>query len=341
MRNLSSTILAMLVFASPLTGMALNERPLQPNEHPTNLPGVTTIEPPPAGFDPINASDHELAYHGFPPRPDQNTEPKAYATWVRAMNASASRIVPKLEPTSLSHAPAKENQKPASTAVENNVPIPAPHDNNLTIANMSGYVAQSGATSYGSTSFYYMVSDFVVPVAQQVGCSGAWAYASAWEGIDGFGSRDLLQAGVEFDAYCASAGLVRSTYYSAWYEWFPYGEVRIAGFPIAPNNEMFVEVWHTSPTQGYAYFLNYNTGQVVQVGFTAYPGYPLIGNSAEWIVEDAGPGIIGMVPFWNANAYTQLGVRYCSTSGTEVDSGVLPAAPHPILVAACAFVDVF
>ena len=44
---------------------------------------------------------------------------------------------------------------------------------------------------------------------------------------------------------------------------FPYGEVRISGFPIAPNNEMFVEVWHTSPTQGYAYLVNLTTGQAV------------------------------------------------------------------------------
>ena len=339
MKTLSLTTIATLVLSTPLAALAVNARPLQPNEHPTNLAGITTIEAPPAGFDPINASDEELAYHGFPPRPNENTDPKAYATWARAMSASQTRIVPKLEPTSIAHGQPATGQNATPAALENKVPTPAPHDNNLIIANMSGYEAQSGATSYGPNSFYYIVSNFVVPVAQQAGCTGGWAYASAWDGIDGFGSSDVLQAGIEFDAYCS--GLTRASYYSAWYEWFPYGEVRISGFPIAPNNEMFVEVWHTSPTQGYAYLVNITTGQVVELGFTAYPGYPLLGNSAEWIVEDSGPSIIGMIPFWNAYAYTQAGVRYCSTSGTEIDGGSLPTSPHPIVMSACAYVDVF
>ena len=180
---------ASLVLATPLVGLAVNAKPLQPNEHPTNLPGVTTIEAPPAGFDVINASDEELAYHGFPPRPNQNTEPKAYATWVRAMNASATRIVPKLEPTAISHGQKGASQNATAATLENKVPLPVPHDNNLITTNMSGFVAQSGAISYGPNSFYYIVSNFVVPVAQQAGCTGGWAYASAWDGIDGFGSR--------------------------------------------------------------------------------------------------------------------------------------------------------
>jgi hypothetical protein len=339
MKTLSLTTIATVILSTPLAALAVNAKPLQPNEHPTNLPGITTIEAPPAGFDPINASDEELAYHGFPPRPNQNTDPKSYATWVRAMNASANRIVPKLEPTSIAHRQSGTDQDVNAAALENKVPTPGPHDNNLIIANMSGYVAQSGTTSYGANSFYYIVSNFVVPVAQQAGCTGGWAYASAWDGIDGFGSSDVLQAGIEFDAYCS--GFTHAAYYSAWYEWYPYGEVRISGFPIAPNNEMFVEVWHTSATQGYAYLVNITTGQAVELAFTAYPGYPLLGNSAEWIVEDSGPSIIGTIPVWNAYAYTQAGVRYCSTSGTEIDGGTLPTSPHPIVMSACAYVDVF
>ena len=99
MKTLSLTTIATIILSTPLAALAVNAKPLQPNEHPTNLAGITTIEAPPAGFDPINASDEELAYHGFPPRPNENTDPKAYATWARAMNASATRIVPKLEPT--------------------------------------------------------------------------------------------------------------------------------------------------------------------------------------------------------------------------------------------------
>ena len=76
MKNLSSTILAILVFASPLAGMALNERPLQPNEHPTNLPGVTTIEAPPAGFDPINARITNSPTMAFRRAPTRTPNPR-------------------------------------------------------------------------------------------------------------------------------------------------------------------------------------------------------------------------------------------------------------------------
>jgi hypothetical protein len=340
MKNLSLETVATLILVTPLAGFALNARPLQPNEHQSNLPGITTIEAPPAGFNAITASDEELAYHGFPPRPNENTEPEAYANWVRAMNASKTRIVPQLEQTTTVHRPARPEQDANPTGVGNKVPLPDPHDNNLVTSNMSGYFVQSGATSYGSNSFYYIVSNFVVPVAQQAGCTGSWAYASEWSGIDGFGSSDVLQAGIDFDAYCS--GGIRASYYAAWYEWYPLGEVLISGFPVAPGDDIFVEVWHTSPTQGYVYLVNNNTKQAVELGFTASPGHPLVGNSAEWIVED--PGVLinfGMIPFWHAVAYTESGIQFCSTSGTEIDEVILPTIIHPTPLGSCSFVDVY
>jgi hypothetical protein len=336
MKTISSTIVATLILAFPLAGMAQNPRSLQPNEHALNLPGATAIDAPPAGFDPIHASDEELQYHGFPPRPNQTTEPKAYATWVKAINASKMRVVPQLEQTGILHGSANKQPNGNATMVEYAVTPPAPHDNNLVTTSMAGYYILSGATSYGAKSFYYIVSDFVVPIAQQWGCSGGWEYASAWDGIDGFGSPDVLQAGVEFDAFCSAAG--RASYYSAWYEWYPYGEVRIGGFPVAPGDDMFVEVWHTSPTQGYVYLVNYNTNQSVELGVTAYPGRALIGNSAEWIVEDASSLVnFGWIPFWDAVAYTESSVQYCSTNGTQIVS-IGPPALAPFPMGACAFV---
>jgi hypothetical protein len=253
--------------------MAENSKPLQPNEHALNVAGATTIDAPAAGFDPINASDEELQRNGFPPRPNKDTEPKAYATWVKAMNHSKTRVVPKLEQTTIFHGPAKPGKAANPTAAEQ-ITAPAGDVKNLSYSyNWSGYVDFTSGTP-----FYYLVNDFVVPVAEQAGCDGGWDWGSAWNGIDGWGSSDVLQSGIEFDAYCALGGLVKGTYYSAWYEWYPYGEVRIGGFPIAPGDDMFIETWHTSSTQGYAYLVNYNNNQAVEVGFTAYPGYPLRGN---------------------------------------------------------------
>jgi len=329
-KNLSTTLTAVALLAAPLAGIAQNTpHKLQPNEHALNLPGATTFDAPPAGFDVLTASDEELAYHGFPPRPNQNTEPKAYATWSKAMQHSLKRIVPKLEQTAIFHGPAKQAKAANAASLENEVSLANQPSNTSYSYNWSGYVDFSGATSYGAKSYYFLVNDFTVPVAEQAfgACTNGWDWGSAWNGIDGWGSPDVLQAGIEFDAYCALGGAVRSTYYSAWYEWYPYSEVRIGGFPIAPGDDIFVEVWHTSATQGYAYLVNYNNNQSVEVGFTAPSGTTLVGNSAEWVVER--PSVGGsltnltnyiMDPFWDAYAYTANYAAFYDIAGaTPVD----------------------
>jgi Peptidase A4 family len=330
MRSLSFTLAAVVTLAAPfaIAQTAMQQvqlkRPLQINEHTTNLPGATTIEAPPAGFNPLLASDSELAYHGFAPRPDQSAQPKAYATWAKAMSHSQTRVTPVLVQTTLMHGPAQLKAKANPSALESNAMLAQQPSNTYYSSNWSGYVDLSGATSYGSTSFYYTVNDMVIPIAKQSGCSGGWAYGSAWNGIDGFNSSDVLQAGVEFDAYCN--GTTKSTYYSAWYEWYPLGEVRISSLPVVPGDDMFVEVWHTSATQGYAYLVNESTNQYVEIGFTAPAGTTLKGNSAEWVVE--APTVGGSlativdyteVPFWDSYAYTEGSVFYDIANGTAID----------------------
>jgi hypothetical protein len=330
MKSLSSTLATLLVLAAPLaiaqsaSQAAAPKRPLQANEHALNLPGATTIEAPPAGFNPLLASDSELSYYGFAPRPDQSAQPKAYATWAKAMNHSQTRLTPVLEQTSLFHGPAqlKENTNPSAT--QSNAALSLQPSNTYYSSNWSGYVDLSGATSYGSTSFYFTVNDMVVPIAKQSGCTGGWAYGSAWNGIDGFNSSDVLQAGFEFDAYCS--GTTKSTYYSAWYEWYPYGEVRISSLPVVPGDDIFVEVWHSSATQGYAYVVNVSTDQYVEIGFTAPAGTTLKGNSAEWVVE--APTVGGTlativdyteVPFWDSYGYTESNTFYDIGTGAPID----------------------
>ena len=330
MRSLSSTLATVLVLAAPFA-IAQNafqqvqpKRPLQSNEHALNLPGATTIDAPAAGFNPLAASDEELAYNGFSPRPDQSANPKAYALWAKAMSRAKTRVTPVLEQTNIFHGPAQIKKNADSASAESKPLVALQPSNTLYSGNWSGYVDLSGATSYGSSSFYYTVNEMVVPVAQQSGCTGGWAYGSAWNGIDGWGSGDVLQAGFEFDAYCS--GSTRSAYYSTWYEWYPYGEVRVSSVPIVPGDDMFVEVWHTSSTQGYALVENLTTGTYFEIGFTAYPGHALVGNSAEYVVEapTVGGSLATMVdytalPFWDTYAYTEAGAFYDAANGYAVD----------------------
>lgn len=310
MKSLSSALSAAIILAVPMAGIAQNPHKLQPNERELNIPGHTSIVSAPAGFDPLTASAEDLAYYGYPPAPNQNTEPKAYATWAKAMRASKSRVIPQLEQTSIVHGPKKPAKLSNPTAVESNAALKGQPSNTAYSYNWSGYVDFSGATSFGSKSYYFTVNDLVVPVAQQAGCDGGWDWGSSWNGIDGDGSNDVLQAGIEFDAYCS--GSTRSSYYSTWYEWAPYSEVRVPSVPIVPGDDIFIEVWDTSATSGHAYVVNENTGLYFNVSFGPPPGYSLIGNSAEWVVER--PTVNGayanltdytMDPFWDAYAYTQ------------------------------------
>jgi hypothetical protein len=337
MKNVSTSLVVVLALAASQAGIAQQPKHLQPNEFPTNIAGATTIAAPPEGFDPINASDADLAYHGFPPRPDQDLAPKAYASWVKAMAASKTRIAPRLEQTKVFHGPAQLKNKAAGKV-----------SNSANSYNWSGYVNLNGATSYGSTSFYYLYSDFVVPVARQAfgSCTGGWDWGSTWVGIDGWGSGDVLQSGIEFDAYCS--GSTTSAYYSPWYEWYPFGEVRITSLPIVPGDDIFVEVWSTSATQGYAYMVNENTNTSVEVGFTAPAGTKLIGNSAEWVTER--PSVSGSLanltnyiadPYWDAYAvnfgYTAVDPGSASSFGvTMLDNNGNPIS-YPGLLGASGF----
>jgi hypothetical protein len=289
--------------------VAQTSRRLQPNEHFLNLAGATTIDAPPEGFDPITASDEELNYYGLPPHPDRNTEPERFAHWARAMKASRTRIVPILQQTDNFHS-SIQRIKAANAGSDLSASGTVMNDAGGSY-NWTGYASPSG-----TSTFYYVVSDMIVPVAEQpLGtCTGGWVHGSGWVGIDGVYVTDLLQAGVEFDSICANS--LNGSAYNLWYEWLPFGAVNISNFQVYPGDDIFVEVWHTSPTQGFAFFLNHNTGQSTQVGFTAPPGVSLVGNSAEWVVER--PKVNGALstltnftsmPFYDAYGVTESGIK--------------------------------
>jgi hypothetical protein len=298
MKN-ASLVLALLIAAAPLAGIAQ-----QPNEIPTNLRGITTIAAPPQGFDPLTATDEDLAFYGFPPRPNDNSGD--YASWAKAMAASQERIVPVLEQTNIFHGPAVKTFDHVA--------------NTYASPNWSGYVKLGPAKSYGKSSWYYVYSEVTVPKAQQAfgKCTGGADYASAWVGIDGFDSNDVLQDGIEFDAYCNKG--TKETLYAAWFEWYPLGEVRIGGMPIAPGQEYFMEIWSTSSTLGHAYLVNITKKKAVTINFTAPKGTKLKGNSAEWITER--PGVNGKL----ATLTNYVSQKYTDAhgeafSGTAIDPG--------------------
>src|SRR6185437_6005583 len=226
---------------------------------------------PPANFDPLAASDAELAQFGFPPRPDAATAPDRYAVWKKLVTAPQHRVAPALEHTIIHNGRARLVPRGGAPDLARNARSGIANDAaSVTTMNWSGYAVVDGANPFQSGTTVY--GEWVVPVAQQAtgSCTGTWSYSSEWVGIDGFTSSDVLQAGIEVDAFCSS-GSTRAVY-SAWYEWYPDAETRITNLSPAPGNTTGAEVWNTSPTPGTASIVNYTTEQSVSLAFNAPAG---------------------------------------------------------------------
>ena len=269
MRHTALARLALIAATMALCAGAAQARPLAPRR-PTNLPGVTTSAEPPAPFDPLVADEEALDAYGFPPRPDQARNPLAFERWRRALAAHPRRLAPTLQRTAVYHGPRVASARPATF-------------NGITSSNWSGYAADTGAKTWSNASFSTVAADFVVPAAIARTCDSAWEYSSAWVGLDGYASNDVLQAGVEADATCGS-GLAQD-YYTPWYEWYPLASVRITNLTAAAGQSFYIHVWATTPTAGHAYIQNLSLNQSVSLDFSAPPGTTLRGESAEWILE--------------------------------------------------------
>lgn len=273
-------ILALLL-AGPAVALSGSAAAVYEHSHiiPTNIKGVTGFPDLPAGFDAVNASDEELARYGMPPRPGLNS-PDQYAKWKKAMSliGQAKQFTGPLRDTGLKNLPMKLAGKRA--AAVSGQPTQAFSSNWSGVANTIPSV-----TAWSSTnSFALVVSEFNVPVAQQAFgyCDGGADIQVSWNGIDGFSNGDVLQGGSLSQASCISS--VTTPFYCGWVEWFPTTSV-ICEFGVNPGDDMFVETWDTSPTNGYVliYDLTQNIYGVENLQATVPPF--LVGNSVEFIVE--------------------------------------------------------
>lgn len=287
---------------------------------------VHTFDPPPKSFDPLKASADDLTRFGFPRRPDVNSEPKAAALWVRAMQrfADFDHVVPDFELHSdRSHGPARRT--------EGSLP-PIVNGNSL---NWSGEVVFIGQ----GDAFSYIVGQWTVPhVYPEPGVAGT-QYCSVWLGIDGDGgTTDLVQAGTESDTNGACY---------AWYEWLPEAEIAIPNFPVAYGDSMSLVLCHTGVNaNGYdtawLSFVNLTSKQTTSFSFTApNSGTTLVGNCAEAIVERPTVGgslatlpRYGICELNDITAFAKSGASFPIATGTALsmvadDGATVISTPDP------------
>lgn len=300
-----------------------------PVNFPTNLPEATTTSAPAAGLNPVTMSATDLAAWGYPPQPDPNAAPQAYAVWVQAVTAAQNRIFPWLVRSNRAHGPSLASQ---SISLSNSTPVVASAVNSaMGSYNWSGYLN----TNPNGAVFTSVSAQYVVPRAQQAPgtCTGGWDYSSTWVGLDGAGAgaNDVLQAGTYADAYCGpdsdGDAQITATNYSPWYEWYPMNATVISGLTIRPGDNVFVEVWSTSPTTGSVFAVDLNTQQYVSINLTAPAGVQVAGGSAEWIVEC--PSVSGsLATLTNYISEYVSGAYAVDNNGTTYS----PAASTPVVM---------
>jgi Peptidase A4 family len=194
------------------------------------------------------------------------------------------------------------------------------HGGSVTSANWSGYAVTpsgGGITAVDST--------FTVPTAGLL----PPGFAATWDGIGGYSSSDLIQAGVSEDS--APSNPLLGTQYSAWYELLPAGETQISGCTgdascaVTPGDSVTVDISNVSgDTWSIAITDAGKWSWSQDVTYTSSE------SSAEWILE--APTVItqtllapvGTVNFGPTSTYTAGGVTHTIAAGdpTSIDLSV-------------------
>ena len=255
---------------------------------------VVTHSPSP-NFDPLTASAAELVANCFPAVPqDQPHRQRFERVWARLKNKFHY-----IEPTF--------RVNPGKTHGPRH---PSPTAGTQTSSNWSGAVVNPPA---GQT-FKYVIGDWVVPDVDAP-AQGQWYYCANWIGIDGDGSGDVFQAGLQSEVYQSGSSITKVLY--PWWEWFPASETQITNFPVSPGDMMIMTLCSANAagsTTGTVYWTNATSGASTNATLTAPSGTKLVGNCAEWIVEGNGAlADYGEVFFSDCEAVTN--------TGTVVDGG--------------------
>jgi hypothetical protein len=316
---------AAAMFAAMIASASAQQAPPPGGVAPAGPPvGVRALPALPSGLDPLSASPTAKRQYGLPPEPDAAAAPEIHAKWVKAVAALAKpREAPTIRQSNIFNGPIQQVGG-AGPGNEANV-------TKSTSYNWSGTAFTSKKTPWNLEA---IIGEMTVPVPQQAfgACTGGWDYSSFWPGIDGWGSNDVLQAGIEVDAYC-NGGSTDSAY-GVWVEWYPYSESPVGQPTISPGDLIYIEVWNVSPTQGYAEIWNETTNSGgYEYALSAPPGTTLVGNSIEWIAERPGVnGGLATLMNYTFSAWPYgIAWNYAAKKATNYWQGGKPAAGFALI----------
>ena len=271
---------------SPLAVARSSVTPLQPisvkplpdggRAYIYSIDGTTATFPvPPPGFDPLHASDAQLAEYGFQARPPSDSV--AYASWAETMSSYRSTPVPDiaLGPTiSRPHQPAA-GSTPAGGFVN---------------GSWGGWIANWGA---GTTHYVATQMDFTEPSVSSTSCSSS--SEAAWTGLGGYNTAKLVQDGVEVPTNATSLCSSKASGYCAWYEYLNatsnHGPTIMSNVTIHSGDNMHLYTVYSSALGRINFYVADNTTGTSQsviinnVGTSYYDG-----SSGDFIGAEAASG---------------------------------------------------
>lgn len=255
---------------------------------PTNIPGIDTYAEPPKGFNPLTATEVELATYGFPPRPDSQADPDGYALWERAMKAAKIRSNGELKPLpGIGHGmiPAGSSQLP--DAVQ-----PQTGPQRISTNNASGVMLKNTQKSFSSKYSFNQIATLItvavaqVPFGTSCGSAGynGYYYEISSAGIDGqinpangYEFLSGVQGGVIAAACYGDQG---QTFYWAYLgEW--HNNLPLADFAVNPGDVFFTYVEVLNSDQTYVLLEDLTLGTYDT--FTL-PTPGIVGDAANWLV---------------------------------------------------------
>lgn len=223
--------------------------------------------------DPMAPSNDELLRMGYPPRPDPQKAPQAYASWLRMISKPATFIPPQMVASNSIAGPTAQLNYSTWSGFELRLCL-----------NRSLECSLANDTS----PYWWITGQWYVPSVTGECCNTA-TYSALWIGLDGdltLGLKNLIQAGSEQDAFNVFGFAV--SVYQVWTEWWPAQfQQFITNFQVNPRDEILTYVWLSHyPTTDFfiAYIFDLTTSQYTAVP-TPVPTGTILGTTAEWIME--------------------------------------------------------
>jgi hypothetical protein len=156
---------------------------------PTNIKEVYTYPDAPKGFNPLTASDVELASYGFPQRPDKHADPDHYRLWERAMIAAKIHWHGELKPLHTGGQEMVPAGNRSAESLEQAVEQPQTGPKQISRWDTSGVILDNRTTKWSGTKSYNDIwSVITVPLVQLPfgsACSQPEYNSVSLVGIDG------------------------------------------------------------------------------------------------------------------------------------------------------------